>query len=124
MSTSLHDFPAAVVAAAGAYPAEQTDSLEGPTVDLLAGDGPCFAVQIVGAVVSGTTVAGRIEQSATGSSWSAISGAEFVEVDDSDQLEAIRFTPTARYVRWAADITGVGASALIAVLIGRQKKTF
>jgi hypothetical protein len=44
-------------------------------------------------------------------------------VTTSNHVEAIRFVPTARYVRWAADVTGVDPSAMVAVLIGRQKKT-
>lgn len=123
MSTSIHDFPSAALAKVGLYPSERTESLEGPTLDLIDGDGPCFAVQIVGTLGAGTTVLGLIQQSADGSNWSAVSGAEFTEVDVSNRVEAIRFMPTARYVRWAADILGDPASALIAVLIGRQRKT-
>ena len=125
MSTALHDFPSAVVAGAGLYPAEWTESVTGPAVDLGAGDGPAFAVQVVGAVAAGTTLAGHLEQSATGTSgWAAIPGATFTAVTAGARIEAIRFTPTARYVRWVGAVTGDDASVLVAVVVGRQRKTF
>jgi hypothetical protein len=123
-STHIHDLATAAVVADGLAPSTRTANTNGPTVDLLAGDGSCFAVQQVG-TVSGTSpsLAGRIEQSADGTSWSAISGATFAAVTESDDLQVIRFTRTARYVRWAADITGTSPSFTLGVLIGQQKKT-
>ncbi|HJZ55648.1 MAG TPA: hypothetical protein VKE74_11840 [Gemmataceae bacterium] len=124
MSTSLHDFPSAVTVAAGLSPATLTGNATGPAVDLADADGPCFAVQLVGALTD-TTLTGRIEQSATGASgWTAISGAEFTPETDAEKVQVIRFTPTARYVRWAADVTDEGdPSVAVAVVIGQQKKS-
>ena len=123
MSTSIHDFASAAAVGTGLYPVARTSSVNGPTVDL-GGDGPCFAVQQVGVVAAGTALAGRIEESAAGSSWTAIGGAEFAEVSASSNLQVIRFERSARYVRWACDITGDTPSAVVAALIGQQKKTF
>lgn len=123
MSTVLNDVPSAASIASGHHPATRTANVTGPTVDL-GGDGPCFAVQQVGAVSGdGASLAGRIEESATGSSWAAIGGATFAAVTAENDVQAIRFRPTARYVRWAATVTGDTPSFAVAVLLGQQKKT-
>ena len=125
MSTYLHDVPTAAAVAAGLYPEVRTSSVDGPAVDTWTGDGPCFAVQLAGVVGAGTTLAGRIEQSADGSTgWAAISGATFTAVTTSSRIETIRFTPAQRYVRWSATISGGDPSVAVAAIIGRQKKTF
>ena len=123
MSTCLNDLATAVRVASGLAPSQQTADVNGSTVDMIAADGPCFAVQHVGAVSGDAVVEGRIEESANGSSWSAISGATFTDVTTANDLQTITFTRTARYVRWAADIDGDTPTAQIAVLIGEQKKT-
>jgi hypothetical protein len=124
MSTHIHDLPAAAIVADGLPPSTLTADTDGPTVDLIAGDGTCFAIQQVGAV-SGTdpSLAGRIEQSADGANWSAVAGAAFAPVTESDSLQVIRFSRTARYVRWAADVTGTSPSFTLGVIIGQQRKT-
>src|SRR6478735_500967 len=123
MSTALHDLASAAFVAAGLYPDTKTAPVDGPTIDMIAADGPCFAIQQVGAIVGDTTVAGRIEESADGTTWTAISGATFSDVTASNNLQVIRFTRAERYVRFAADITGATPSAVIAVVIGEQEKT-
>jgi hypothetical protein len=123
MSTKLQDFPSATAVVAGFYPGVQSSSVDGPAVDLGTGDGPCFAVQMVGNVAAGTTLAGHVEQSDDQTTWTAISGATFTTVTTSNHVEAIQFTPTARYVRWSAALIGADPSAAVAALIGRQKKT-
>ena len=122
MSTHIDDFRAAVVA--GLAPGEQTASANGPAVDLISGDGACFAVQQVGEVSDETTLAGHVEESATGTSgWAAIGGATFDSVVASNNVQVIRFTRTARYVRWVGTITGDTPSVNVAVLIGEPRKT-
>ena len=124
MSTSLHDFPSAVAVAAGLSPDTLSGNATGPAVDLADADGPCFAAQLIGALTD-TTVTGRIEQSATGTSgWTAIGGAVFTPETNAEKVQVIQFIPTARYVRWAAAVTDEGnPSVAVAVVIGRQKKT-
>ena len=126
MSTSVHDVPSAVAVAAAYSPTVETADAIGPAIDLVDADGPCFAIQIVGVVAEGTTVAGQLEQSANASSgWTAISGGAFAAVTETEDVQTLRFTPTARYVRWVADISaGLDPSAVVAVIVGRQKKTF
>lgn len=124
MPTHIGDFASAVLVRQAVEPSVQTAEFNGPAVDLLSADGDCFAVQQVGAFTDGPTWAGRIEESADGTSWSAIPGAAFGPVTESGDTQVIRFPRTARYVRYAVAITGAGPSADIAVLIGEQKKTF
>ena len=124
MSTHINDLANASVAAAGLYPASVTSDDEGPGIDLGAADGPCFAIQQVGAV-GGTSpvLTGRIEESSDNSSWSAISGATFTAVAASDNVQVIRFTRTERYIRWSCTLAGTTPTAVVAVVIGQQKKT-
>jgi hypothetical protein len=121
MSTALHDFATAAFVAAGLYPDTKTSSPTGPSIDLIATDGPCFAVQQVGDISDGGTLSGRIEQSADGSSWSTL--ATFADVTSDDQIQVIRFMRDARFVRYAATLAGSSPSVMIAVVIGEQKKT-
>jgi hypothetical protein len=124
MSTALNDLASGGLVAAGLYPDTQTASVNGPAVDMVAADGECFAVQQVGAFSDDTTLSGHIEESANGTtSWAAISGATFDDVSAADSVQVIRFTRTARYVRYVGTLTGDTPSVVLAVLIGEQKKT-
>ena len=124
MSTHINDFASAVAVHTSVVPATYTAALNGNAADLIAADGACFAVQQIGAFTEGPTWTGRIEQSADGTSWSAISGATFVAVTAGPDTQVIRFTRTARYVRYAASVTGGSPSLALAVLIGEGRKTF
>lgn len=126
MSTHINDLRSAGAIAAGLHPAAIGANATGPTVDLGAidGDGPCFAIQQVGDLEESGTLDGRIEQSSDGSSWSALSGATFTQVSAANNLQVIRFTRTARYLRWAATVAGSGVLFTVGALIGSQKKTF
>jgi len=124
MSTHLDDFPTSAALAAGRSPTSLTASTNGPTVSFPTGDGPCFAIQQVGDAPGDGTLDGRIEQSADGTTWSAISGAVFAQVPGSDNLQVIRFIRSAKYVRWAATLAGDSPQFTVAVVIGQQKKTF
>jgi hypothetical protein len=126
MSTHINDLHSGAVVAAGVHPTTISTNSTGLTVDLGAanGDGPCFAIQHVGAIDEEGTLDGRIEQSADASSWSAISGATFTQVSAPNDIQVIRFTRTMRYVRWAGTVVGSGVVFNIAVSIGSQKKTY
>jgi hypothetical protein len=122
VSTALNDVASAALVATGLAPGTQTSSPTGPTVDMVSADGPCFAVQQVGAFTA-DALAGFIEESANGSSWGAVAGAAFAEVAAANNLQVIRFERTARYVRYAATLDGETPSVALAVVIGEQKKT-
>jgi len=125
MSTALHDVASAAFVAAGLSPATQSGaSITGAAIDMLAADGPCFAIQQVGDLSDDTSLAGRIEESADGTTgWTAVAGATFDDVDADNNVQVIRFTRTERYVRYAATLTDGVPSVVIAVVIGEQQKT-
>ena len=96
MSTALHDFASAAFVASGLNPDTQTSPPTGSAIDMISADGPCFAMQHVGAFSADTTLAGRIEQSATGTSgWTTIAGATFADVTAANNVQVIRFMRTA-----------------------------
>lgn len=123
MSTKLHDIANNVILGVGLAPQTITSSTNGSSGDLLAGDGPCFAIQQVGAV-SGTspTLAGKIQESTDGTTWTDISGATFTSVTASTNTQAINFERTKRYVRYVATLSGTSPSFAIAAVVSQQKK--
>jgi hypothetical protein len=124
MSTKLSDLPNNAVLAQGLTPRSLTATVTGSAIDLLTGDGRCFAVQMVG-TVGGTTpsLAGKIQESADGSTgWTDISGATFTAVGASDTMQSISFDRTLRYVRYVGTVTGTTPTFVAGVLIGEQKK--
>jgi hypothetical protein len=123
MSTKLHDFARHAILNTGLTPRTVTSSVTGTAVDLLTGDGRCFAIQLVGSL-GGTspTLAGKIQESADGSTWSDISGATFTTVTISDNVQAITFDRTLRYVRYVGTVGGTSPQIPIAVVISEQKK--
>ena len=123
MSTALHDLASAGLVAAGLYPDTISTSPTGPTIDMVEADGQCFAIQQVGEFSDDTTLDGRIEESTDGTTWAAIDGADFDTVSAGNAIQVIRFTRSARYVRYAADLAGDTPSVELAVVIGEQKKT-
>ncbi len=124
MSTALHDVASAAFLAAGLYPDTKTETATGSAIDMISADGQCFAIQQVGEFSEDTTLAGTIEESASGTGdWAAIDDAEFTDVTAANNLQVIRFTRTQRYVRYVGTITGDTPSIEMAVLIGEQKKT-
>ena len=124
MSTYIDDLRSSAAVAAGQYPDTLTTSTNGPSVNLATGDGPCFAIQIVGEAPGDGTIDGRIEQSADNTTWTAISGATFTQLTGSNDIQVIRFHRSAKYVRWVGTLAGDSPEFAVAVLIGEQKKTF
>ena len=125
MSTAFHDLASAAFVAAGLYPDTQTSSPTGSAIDMISADGPCFAVQQVGDFSADTTLAGRIEQSADGTSgWTAIAGATFADVTAANNVQVIRFMRTGalRPLRGHAERQYRRRSRSPS-LIGEQKKT-
>jgi hypothetical protein len=123
MSTQLHDLARQAILNVGLTPRTVTASVNGSSGDLLAGDGCCFAIQQVGAV-SGTspTLAGKIQESADGTTWSDVAGATFTTVTTADNVQAITFDRTLRYVRYVGTVGGTSPSFIVAVVISEQKK--
>ncbi len=124
MSTHVNDLASAVAVYAGVVPAVRTANTTGSTIDLITADGPCFAIQQVGAISDDVAWAGHIEESTDGSSWSAINDAEFESVDAINNIQTITFRRTKRYVRYVGIVTGPDPSVPVSALIGEQKKTF
>ena len=123
MSTKLHDFAHQAILNVGLTPRTLTASVNGPSGDLLAGDGRCFAVQTVG-TLAGTSpsLAGKIQESADGSTWADVSGATFTTVTANDNVQAITFDRTQRYVRYVGTVAGTSPSVPVAVIISEQRK--
>jgi hypothetical protein len=123
MSTKLQDFAHQAVLG-GLTPRTATTTVNGAAIDLVTGDGRVFAVQQVGAVSgSSPALAGKFQESADGSTnWADISGATFTSVSATDNVQAITFDRTQRYVRYVGTISGSSPSFILAVLVGEQKK--
>jgi hypothetical protein len=123
MSTKIQDIANEIILGAGLAPQTITSSTNGSSGDMLAGDGPCFAIQQVGAV-SGTspTLAGKIQESADASTWSDVSGATFTAVTAAGNYQCINFERTKRYLRYVGTVGGTSPSFAVAVVISQQKK--
>ena len=124
MSTKLSDLANNAQLGASAYPATVNDTNNGSAVDLLDADGPCFAVQVIGAV-GGTSpsLTGKIQESSDNSTWTDVPGATFTAVTASNNVQTITFERTKRYVRHHRTVSGTSPTFILAALIGEQKKT-
>jgi hypothetical protein len=124
MSTALNDIKNQAQLGASVYPSTVNDTNNGSAVDLIDGDGRCFATQIIG-TVSGTTpsLTGKIQESADNSTWTDVTNATFTAVTASSNLQTIVFDRTKRYLRHARTVSGTSPTFALAVLIGEQKKT-
>ena len=123
MSTKLHDVADQMILGAGLPPQTITASVNGSTADMVAGDGSCFAIQQVGAV-SGTspTLAGQIQESSDGSTWTNVTNGAFATVTASNNYQAVSFERTKRYLRYVGTVGGTSPSYAVAVVISEQKK--
>ena len=124
MATSINDLASAADLLVSQYPADLSATTNGLSVDMADGDGPCFAIQVVGNAGGDGTLDGHIEQSDDASTWTAISGATFAQVGGSNITQAIAFERSSRYLRWVGTLAGASPEFLVSVLIGEQKKTF
>jgi hypothetical protein len=120
MSTKLHDLANQTVPGAGLSPQQLgSGANNGSAVDLLSGDGRCFAIQI-----TGPTLDGKIQESdASASGYADISGATFTQVTAANSVQVISFERTKRYVRYVGTVGGSSTpTVMTAVFIGEQKK--
>ncbi len=122
MSTKLHDLGTQAVLGVSVPPAVVTTSQNGSAVDLLAADGSGFAVLLTGTVAGGTTVGGKVQESADGTTWTDITGATFPNTTVSNTAKAITFTRTARYARCVVTLSGGSPSAGVCAAVGEQQK--
>jgi hypothetical protein len=123
MSTYLHDPANNLILGVGLAPQTVTATVNGPTGDMLNCDGPCFALQQVGAV-SGTspTLAGKIQESVDGTTWTDIPNGVFTTVTATGNYQAVTFERTQRYLRYVGNVGGTSPSFALAVVISQQKK--
>lgn len=123
MSTKIQNIANEMILGVGLAPQTITANANGASGDLLDGDGSCFAIQQVG-TVSGTspTLAGKIQESSDGSTWSDISGATFTTVTASGNYQCINFERSKRFVRYVGTVGGTSPSFAAAVVISEQKK--
>jgi hypothetical protein len=125
MSAHVNDFASAVAVHAAVPPSVQGAAFAGGAIDLIDSDGECFAVQQVGTFEEGNTWAGRVEQSADGSTgWTAIAGAAFAPVTEGNDTQVIRFTRTPGTCGTRPAVTGSTADLILAVLVGEARKAF
>ena len=99
--------------AVGVQPAQWEESFLGATIDWGSGNAG-YAIQMVGGVVSGSSIAGKIEHSADGLVWFDLPGAAFATVVNSDRSERIAIATMLRYVRWNATVSAPGGGYLFA----------
>jgi len=124
MSSCIDDLRSSAEVLVSLFPTAVTATGSGNQVDFIDGDGPCFAIQTVGDAADNTTLDGSLEESADGTTWSAIAGASFAEVAEANDVQVLTFQRTKRYVRWTGTVAGTSPSFTVAVLIGDQKKSF
>lgn len=123
MSTYARDLANNLVTGVGVTPRTITGNLNGSPGDMLAGDGRCNAIQVVG-TLGGTspTLTGKIQESADGGSWTDIAGATFAVVSASDNWQVINFDRALRYVRYVGTVAGTSPQVPLCVMITEQKK--
>ena len=124
MSTALNDVKNQAQLGASVYPSTVNDTNNGSAIDLIDGDGRCFAMQMIGSVAgTSPSLTGKIQESADNSTWTDVANATFTAVTAASNLQTIVFDRTKRYLRHARTVSGTGPTFALAVLIGEQKKS-
>jgi hypothetical protein len=125
--TFIRDLPNNLVSGASLNPAARTATASGTGVDLIEGDGLCFAV-----VYSGTTTDGThtysVEESSDNSTFSAVTPIDSLTAVTSattaGNLQVVKFQRTLRYCRVKVTVTGSpGTGSVSGAWIGQQKKS-
>lgn len=77
------------------------------------------AVQIVGGLAgTGTpTLTSKVQESTDGTTWTDVTGGAFTAVTTTNQVEAIPFKPTKRYIRTTGTVSGTSPVAETMTLI-------
>lgn len=119
----LRDLPNSAILGQSAGPQLISTTGGGSTVDFLQGDGQVSAIQSTGARSSETTViAGKLQESVDGNTWTDIAGATFANVTADNITQAISCTRTKRYVRWYRTLSGTSPGAICSVVLIELKK--
>jgi hypothetical protein len=122
MSTSLHDIAShaqvAQLRPAGSLP---PGSSPAAAVDMIDGDGPCFVLQVVGSAADLTQLVGVVEESADGTSWSALSGNLTATAENTVQTAVL--ARTKRYLRWNPVSLNPEADVVAGVYVIQPRKT-
>lgn len=123
MSTKLHDIANNAILGVGVTPRTATVTFNGTAGDFISGDGQCCAIQSVG-TIGGTSpsLAGKIQESSDQNTWTDISAGAFSAVAAADNLQAICFDRSKRYLRYVGTIAGTSPTIPLAVIITEQKK--
>ncbi len=129
MSTKFSDIGDFLIVEGIAAPtAAAATNFTGTGVDMsTVANNNCFAIQIVGAVVSGTSgqINGKIQEASTlTGTYADISGAVFTAVSQTTGtqiVDKINFQRTLPFVRYVGTITGTTPSLSLDVIFGGQK---
>ena len=125
MSTFLHDVPSKALFRNGVPPAEVTEPDAGPAVEFPTGDGPTFAVLMLGATTGDAVVGVTFEQSHDGTTWVEVPDANIPAQAVAGAVIGVSFVRDRRYVRCQYAVTGEeGATATVAVLLGQPAKIY
>jgi hypothetical protein len=97
-----------------------TPQVTSTAIDMLAGDGPCFAIlSAESATVPSSLI---VQASADGTTWADIPGATIPAGVASTR--ALVFARPQRYVRAIVNLDESGDDVPLSVLVGQMKKTF
>ncbi|MFO0937967.1 MAG: hypothetical protein U0798_15805 [Gemmataceae bacterium] len=122
MSTKLNDAMNALAFNHSITPDNYLDSLQGRTIDLIEGDGPCLAIVSTKATTVADPISIAFEESNDAAAWSLIATAPSVVISNPlDSVVVRSFQRTKRFVR--ANLSTDAANDLyLAVVFGQQKK--
>jgi hypothetical protein len=123
MATQLEDFRNQVLLQTTVFPASVNDTNNGTSVDMIDGDGRCFAVQVIGQVTGSTpALVGKIQESSDNATWVDIPNATFTSVGSSNSTQSIVFDRTRRFLRHFRTVTGTTPAFFLSSMIGQQRK--
>ena len=122
MSTVLHVISATAVIGASIAPGTYTTTTNGVAVDLAEGDGNGFVILSVGSLTEGATIDTVLQESADGSTWTAVAGVAFDTIDQENLTQLRRFQRSKRYLRTVVTLGGTTPEVDLVGLIGQQKK--
>lgn len=126
MSTYLRDLASNTkLYKAANQAAGSTGNTLGTSLDMITADGRCFAIQVVHTVNGSSPIlAGKIQESTDGTTWTDVTGATFTNATTNNDLQIITFDRTKRYLGYYSTITGTGSLTIpFTALIGEQLKT-
>lgn len=121
MATALEDVPGTLFAGMSIPTDEYTASGNGTAIDLTNADGACFAIYLIGSLSEGAELSGKIQESADGTNWVDLPGAEFAPRETAG-IEMIRFQRNLRFARAVMTLAGDTPSSKLAVMIGQRTK--